>query len=129
MTLVDELRNELSRHEGVRLALLFGSRATGRFTASSDVDVAVDAPGVDTLGLAAALSQALGLEVDVLDLREAGYPILKRILHEGVVVFERDRWAAARWRTVAICRVETDRPWFERMRDAYLERLAKQASG
>lgn len=112
----------------MELALLFGSRARGRAGAGSDVDVAVGG-AVDVLALAAELGRATGLEVEVIDLREVGYPLLRALLRDGVVLHEGQPHAAARFRTRAILETETDRPWFERMRDAYLRRLAARADG
>lgn len=127
---VDTVRRALEPHRHVHLALLFGSTARGTARDDSDVDLAVDAPGVDLLGLARDLSLALGREVHVVDLTEPdpGYPLLAAIVRDGVLVAEHDRGAHARWRTRAILRVETDRPWFERMREAYLARLATGAT-
>ncbi len=105
--------------------MLFGSRARGCARPSSDVDVAVEAPGVDLWTLAADLSQAVGLEVDVVDLREAGYPLLKSVLRDGLLVHQGQKGALGSWRSQAIARVELDRPWFERMRDGFLRRLAE----
>lgn len=110
------------------MALLFGSRARGRAGAGSDVDVAVEG-AVDLLALAAELGRATGLQVEVIELREAGYPLLRALLRDGVVLREGEPHAAARFRTRAILQTETDRPWFERMRDAYLRRLAARADG
>lgn len=104
--------------------MLFGSRARGRARPDSDVDLAVEAPGVDLWTLAADLSQAVGLEVDVVDLREAGYPLLKSVLRDGLPVHQGQRGALGSWRSQAIARVELDRPWFERMRDGFLRKLA-----
>jgi predicted nucleotidyltransferase len=126
--LVESLRGALARHPEVGLALLFGSRARGRAGAGSDVDVAVEG-AVDVLALAAELGRATGLEVEVIDLREVGYPLLHALLRDGVVLHEGQPHAAARFRTRAILETETDRPWFERMRDAYLRRLAARADG
>jgi hypothetical protein len=75
------------------------------------------------------VSEATGLEVDLVELVGAGYPLLRALLRDGIVVHEGERHAAARWRTSAILQVETDRVWFERMRDAYLARLAGEARG
>ena len=58
------------------------------------------------------------------DVVETGYPLLASIVRDGVVVAEHALDAEARWRTRALLVLETDRPWFERMRDAYLEHLA-----
>ena len=67
------LHRALENREDVRLAMLFGSRARGCARPGSDVDLAVEAPGVDLWTLAADLSQAVGLEVDVVDLpRDVG---------------------------------------------------------
>jgi predicted nucleotidyltransferase len=108
----------------VGLAIVFGSRARGTATPASDVDVAVRGPGIDLLGLAADLSRATGLEVDVVDLEDAGVPLLARIVREGILAHEARPGAAARWRARALADLETDGPWFARMREAWLKRVA-----
>ncbi len=123
--MIETLRHALENREDVQLAMLFGSRARGRGRPRSDVDVAVEAPGVDLWTLAADLSQAVGLDVDVVHLREAGYPLLKSVLRDGLLVHQGCKGASARWRSQAITRVELDRPWFERMRDGFLRRMAE----
>jgi uncharacterized protein len=40
------LRAELSRFPEVRTAYLYGSRARGDYTPQSDIDIAIDAPGM-----------------------------------------------------------------------------------
>ncbi len=67
-TLIAALRRALENRRDIRLAMLFGSRARGCARPESDVDLAVEAPGADLGTLAADLSQAVGLEVDVVDL-------------------------------------------------------------
>lgn len=121
---VEALRGALAGRADVRLALVFGSAARGTAREDSDIDLAVDAPGLDLLVLARDLSLAVGREVDVVDLADPGYPLLAAIVRDGVVVAEGERGAAARWRTRALLTLETDRAWFERMRDAYLAKLA-----
>lgn len=116
--------HELLEGRPVELALLFGSRATGRASPDSDVDLAVIAPGEDLLQLASDLSAALGLEVEVVSLDDPPYPLLKRIVREGTVVSEGTRGAEARWRTRSLLILDTDRAWYARMRDSYLERVA-----
>jgi uncharacterized protein YutE (UPF0331/DUF86 family)/predicted nucleotidyltransferase len=123
-----ELRRALAAETRVDLALLFGSRTTGRHRPDSDVDLAVRAAGADTLDLARRLSLALGAEADVVDLDSVGYPMLRELVAHGVVVAERVPGAAARWRSHALATLDTDRVWFERMRDAYLARVAHGAS-
>lgn len=123
-TLVDTLHGALAGRQEIALALLFGSVARGRARPDSDVDVAVLGRDLDLLALAADLADAVKCQVDVVDLSQAGYPLLQAILRDGVVIHQSTAGAAAAWRTRAILDTETDRPWFERMRDAYLKRLA-----
>ena len=126
---IEKLRQALQKRPQVELALLFGSRARGPAEGESDLDLAVVAPGIDRLDLAADLSLVAGLEVDVADLSTAGYPLLRAVVREGVCVFEKRPGALARWRARTIAQLETDRPWFERMRDAYLKRQAEAGRG
>jgi predicted nucleotidyltransferase len=123
--LVDAIRACLAGRKDVRLALLFGSRARGVHRPDSDVDIAVVAPGLDPAELAAELSSALGFEVDVVPLVDPGVPLLERLIDEAHVVHEGERGAAASWRTAALLTLETDRPWYRRMRDAFLARVAR----
>jgi predicted nucleotidyltransferase len=113
----------------VRLALLFGSCARGSATPWSDVDLAVDAPGADLSVLAARISARLGVEVDVVDLRRATIPLLEALIRESVVVHEARRGAGATWRSRALSTLETDRPWYQRVRDSWLQRVAKSGLG
>ncbi len=124
-TLIAALRRALENRRDIRLAMLFGSRARGCARPESDVDLAVEAPGAALGTLGADLSQEVGLEVDVVDLREAGYPLLKSVLRDGLPVYQGRKGALGSWRSQAIARVELDRPWFERMRDGFLRKLAE----
>ena len=123
--LISALRQVLADHPEVELALLLDSPARGH--SGGAFDVLVEGEAVDRLGLACELSAAVGLDVLVRDLRTADYPLLRALLRDGVVIHEGRPRAEARFRTRAILQTETDRPWYERMRDAYLRRLASQA--
>ena len=123
------LREILGNRPEVRLVLLFGSRSQGRATEESDVDLAVEGDHPDTFRLARELSLSLGKEVDVVDLARAGYPLVKTVLRDGEVVYQNRPGTAAQWRSRTIAQLETDRPWFERMRNAYLKRLAEELGG
>jgi predicted nucleotidyltransferase len=125
---IPAIRQFLRDRNDVRLALVFGSRARGTSTPASDVDVAVRAPGVDLLPLAADLSQVTGHEVDVVAVDEVGVPLLARIVREGVGVHEARPGALATWRAQVLADLETDRPWFARMRDAWLARVAARGA-
>lgn len=118
------LREALAGRSDVRLALLFGSHATGRAGEGSDVDVAVRAPGADLLQLASDLGAALEVEVDVVSLDAADIPLLMEIVEHGIVVHEGAPGEQARWRSAALTTLEIDGPWYVRMRDAWLRRVA-----
>lgn len=125
---ITSIRQFLRGRTDVRLAVLFGSRARGTATPASDVDVAVRAPGVDLLGLAAGLSRVTGHEVDVVALEDVGVPLLARIVRDGVRLHEAAPGAFATWRARALADLETDRPWFARMRDAWLGHVASRGA-
>jgi predicted nucleotidyltransferase len=127
--LVETVHAVLARWPQVELALLFGSRARRQSHPGSDLDLAIAGEQLDRLALIDELAAATGLEVDVVDLATAGYPLLRALLRESITVHQGDPHAAARFRTRAILLTESDRPSFERMRDAYLSRLASSQHG
>ena len=71
----------------IRLVILFGSVATGRANRESDLDLAVDAGHRLTSGekmiLISSLAERTGRPVDLVDLHEAGEPLLGQILRDG----------------------------------------------
>lgn len=125
-TIADHLRRALAGRADVRVAVLFGSQARGTARDGSDVDVAVDAPSVDTIALGAELAEALGHEVDVVALGDAPIPLLERIVREGVVVHEGYKGAGALFRSRTLATLETDRPWHDRMVRSWLHRVASK---
>ena len=88
------IRAILERHGNIRLAILFGSLASGRATPQSDVDVAVLADNPIDAGFRMALMDELavaaGRPVDLIDLHTAGEPLLGQILKRGVRLFGDD---------------------------------------
>ena len=120
------LQQVLHARGDVGLALLFGSRARGDANETSDVDVALLAPSADLLEIGAQLSQASGLEVDVISLADPGVPLLDELLRDAVVLYEARPGAYATWRSHVLADLELDRPWYERMRDAWLKRVAQR---
>ena len=85
MTAIQEqLLRALSGFPEIRLALLFGSRASGRPRADSDIDLAVlaDSPLAPERRacLIEAVAQATGCPVDLVDLYHAPEPVLGEAL-------------------------------------------------
>lgn len=90
---VAEVADALGR-AGVDFALLFGSRADGRATAHSDVDVGYWGPeDIDVWDLRAAVPE----HVDLVDLRTAPDYLAGRIACTGVVIVDHDPPARVRW--------------------------------
>ena len=124
--LIQPFQAVLHARGDVALALLFGSRARGDASETSDVDVALLAPSADLLEIGGRLSQASGLEVDVVSLADPGVPLLDELLRDAVVVYEGRPGAYATWRSHVLADLALDRPWYERMRDAWLARVAER---
>ncbi len=84
------LTGVLEGYPAVEVALLFGSVACGRATAGSDVDVAVAArrplPLDERVDLQAAMSAAVGREVDLVDLQAVSGPLLAEAMTGGRVL-------------------------------------------
>lgn len=128
--IAEQLRRLLQGRDDIRVALLFGSQARGSAGPSSDVDIAVDAPSIDPLTLVAELSGVLSRDVDVIPLDEhTPIPLLERILREGIVVHQAFPGAGALFRSRTMAMLETDRPWYERMQEAWLKRVREKGFG
>jgi predicted nucleotidyltransferase len=123
---VAALQHALSGRAEVRVAVLFGSEARNDAGPGSDVDLAVLGDGLDLFALGAELALTLGREVDVVDLHDVSIPLAEELVRDGIVVYEGTPGAGALWRSRTLATLETDRPWFARMRDAYLSRLATE---
>lgn len=133
--LLASVRSVLERHSEVRLALLFGSQARGVAGADADLDLAIEVfrgQSLDRLGLMAELREATGFATDLVDISQGqsvGYPLLNALNRDGIAVYEAERHAEAEFRTRALLQLSLDRPWYERMRNAYLDHLAAERAG
>jgi hypothetical protein len=59
-------------------------------------------------------------------LPDAGVPLIEELLRDAIVVYEQPAYAAASWRARVIADLEIDRPWYARMRDAWLRTVAER---
>lgn len=77
----------LARQEHVRLAILFGSLASGKADANSDIDLAIDIgrrlEASERMQLIGDLAAATGRPIDLVDLQTVGEPLLGQILQHG----------------------------------------------
>lgn len=118
------------RDAGVAVAWVFGSRATGRATATSDTDVAVCATGGRRLGLLELsrlereLDRLLPVPVDVTDFARAPLELRGRIVIEGRVLCSDDEPLRVRVTVDTQSRWEGLRPALREMDRAYLTALA-----
>ncbi|MEI8206461.1 MAG: nucleotidyltransferase domain-containing protein [Kiritimatiellales bacterium] len=82
----------LHAEQGLKLAILYGSAATGKMRADSDVDIALllDRPlGAERkMELISRLESELRRDVDVIDLFSLSGTILKQVLHKGRVLIQ-----------------------------------------
>ncbi|OFZ70479.1 MAG: DNA polymerase III subunit beta [Betaproteobacteria bacterium RBG_16_58_11] len=94
LTPLESIRTVLVRHPEIRLAILFGSMATGRASRDSDVDLALamERPlKVDEkMALMAELAEATGRPIDLIDLHAVGEPLLGQIVKRGQRVLGTD---------------------------------------
>jgi len=119
------IREHLAERTEVRVAVLFGSSARGTARPDSDIDLAVDAHDVDLLTLGAELAELLDRDVDVVQLADASIPLLEHLMRDGIVVHEGCRGTGALWRSQTLSMLETDRPWYRHMCDAWIARVAQ----
>jgi hypothetical protein len=71
----------------------------------------------------------VGRDVDVVRLQDAGIPLLHKLIRDGIVVHEGTAGAGAIWRSRTLATLETDGPWYARMRDAWLSRVQEKGLG
>ena len=108
------------------MAYVFGSIAAGRSSADSDVDVAVLATepldAEHRRRLVRSVAGATGRPVDLVDLHDAGMPLLRTVLAEGRELFCRDRREKDRLVAKMLADVEHFLPLRRRMLKAQRDR-------
>lgn len=89
-----QLKEVFAHFPKIALAMLFGSVASGRQRADSDLDIAVVARQALTadekLAMISALAERTGRPVDLIDLSAAPEPLLGQILRHGKRVLGSD---------------------------------------
>ena len=78
------------RYPAVKKIWLFGSRATGTHRATSDIDLAFDAPGLPPsvwLQMTHDIDQETMFKIDCVDLAEATIDLRQQIQQRGMVIY------------------------------------------
>jgi len=126
---LDRLARVLDEEGDVRLAIAFGSVATGAAGAESDVDVAVwtdPAPSPERLrDLIRVIALETGRPVDLVDLRSAGVVLRRGILRHGRTLVERDPSLRAQLIVRMLGDVEDLLPYVERIHRERRERWTR----
>ncbi len=123
---MSQLSTVLAAGPELRLAVLFGSRATGRANPNSDVDVALlfahEVTLSEELDLQIALERAVGTSVDLVRLDEASTLVRWQVAVSGVPIVARDHeWP--RFRARAASEYADFRPAFEAAAERFRRRL------
>jgi predicted nucleotidyltransferase len=99
MSEIDHLAEALDGFDEIRLAIVFGSVGLGHATYSSDLDIAILCDHTMSSDLKSSLisilARATGRPVDLVDLTQAGEPLLGEILKNGTRILSRDDSAYA----------------------------------
>ena len=126
----DRLGSILARAP-LRLAVLFGSAATGRQRPDSDLDVAIlpitHGAEIDDLSLQSALTLGAGREVDLLRIDHASTLLKWQIAKSAVCLLEAAPGEFARFRARAAAEYADFAPTFERHAEHFRRRLIQLA--
>lgn len=126
---LEKARRALQAGPPLSLAVLFGSRATGRARPDSDVDIAIvpaDASlalGLE-LALAARLSSALAREVDLVRLDRASTLLRWQIARDGILLLAEPGWEWVRFRARAASEYADIADSLERAAKLFRRRIA-----
>lgn len=89
-----QIRDVLAHFPQITIALVFGSAASGRQHADSDLDIAVAAKQALTadekMAMVGALAEQTGRPVDLVDLKVVSEPLLGQIVRHGRRLFGSD---------------------------------------
>lgn len=121
--LLDQLRAALTGRPGLRLVVVFGSRARDSAHPGSDLDVAYDG-STDELELMERLARVARCDVDLVGLDRADVILKNRIAREGVAVFEVTPGTFARFAANAALEYLDLEPLLVESRRRYLRRVA-----
>lgn len=114
----------LAREPEISAIYVYGSFARGDMRPDSDFDLAVLLPPgkrfADKLELMAAISRAVHRDVDLVSLREAGLDLIREVLREGYLLFDRDKALTLAWEAERMTEYSDFNPRRAALLDMYL---------
>ncbi len=118
---------EVAIKHGLDFVVLFGSQATGRTHPKSDVDVGVISKGkFDIVRVMTDLDNAFGrTDVTAVDLSRASPTLMRAIVVDGKLLYEREPALFLRWKFYAIW-VWMDTAWLRKLGQKRLVEWAEQ---
>ncbi|MCG5052840.1 MAG: nucleotidyltransferase domain-containing protein [Myxococcales bacterium] len=125
----DALKAALAQGPSLRLALIFGSAATGSLRPDSDLDIAVlpKNPNLslsDELALQVALTRAARRDVDLIRIDCAPTLLLWEIAKQGIVLHQSTDAESTRFKAEAAAEYIDFAPEYDRAAERFRERLA-----
>ena len=111
----------LAEKYGLDFVVLFGSQATGKTHAKSDIDLAVITRGsINVPQLAVEFEHIFKRDdVEVVNLAIASPTLMYAVSRDGQLLYEKELGAYLRWRVYAT-KIWMDTEWLRRMRDRKL---------
>jgi predicted nucleotidyltransferase len=128
---LERVRRAAASIGGLDLVVLFGSRATGRFTSRSDIDLAVRSnlpPGPARRTQEVDLARAVGAGAEIVFFNDAPPQLRFEIARSGLVVAERLPGLWVRERARAMVDWWDWAPLARRMHAAAIARLRREAT-
>jgi predicted nucleotidyltransferase len=118
---------EVAEKYGLSFVVLFGSQATGRTHPKSDVDLGVISSNeFDRIKLMSDMDKVFGRDdVQAVDLSKASPTLMRAVVKDGKLLYEKERTIYLRWKFYAI-RVWMETAWLRNLASRQLVEWAKQ---
>lgn len=119
---------QIAEKYGLDFVVLFGSQATGKTHPKSDVDIGVISRGkFDILKLMVDMDRVLGRDdVTVVDLSRASPTLMRSVVVDGKLLYEREQAMFLKWKYYAI-KVWMDTDWLRALGRKKLIEWARQS--
>lgn len=133
LSLIAKVRAAVASGPPARLVVLFGSRATGKAVAGSDIDIGIVPANAqmsigEELAFASALSAVTGTEVDLVRLDHAAPLLGREVALSGVCLLEEHPGVFAAWRATAMSEWIDFDEMIAPHRERFLQRLTQSSA-